>query len=102
MPRKMQIMGKFPSGSGGDGLSAYEIAKKNGFEGSETEWLESLKGDPGPTGEKGEKGDSGVYVGSEEPESNATVWIDPNGENANAYINGLIDTKLGVIENGTY
>lgn len=29
--------------SGADGLSAYEIAVKNGFEGTETEWLESLK-----------------------------------------------------------
>lgn len=28
-----------------NGLSAYEIAVKNGFEGTEAEWLESLKGD---------------------------------------------------------
>ena len=28
---------------GEDGLSAYDIAKKHGFEGSEEEWLESLK-----------------------------------------------------------
>lgn len=32
------------------GLSAYEIAVKNGFEGSETEWLASLKGEPGKDG----------------------------------------------------
>lgn len=41
---------------GGEGLSAYEIAVKNGFEGSEQEWLESLKGlkgDPGYTPKKG-------------------------------------------------
>lgn len=31
------------SGGGADGLSAYEIAVKNGFEGSEEEWLKSLK-----------------------------------------------------------
>ncbi|MBP3647985.1 MAG: hypothetical protein J6K55_16390 [Clostridia bacterium] len=31
------------------GLSAYEIAVKNGFEGSETEWLASLKGLDGKT-----------------------------------------------------
>jgi hypothetical protein len=31
------------SGGGADGLSAYEIAVKNGFKGSEEEWLESLK-----------------------------------------------------------
>ena len=30
--------------------SAYEIAKDNGFEGSEEEWLESLHGDTGPAG----------------------------------------------------
>lgn len=29
--------------NGINGLSAYEIAQKNGFEGTETEWLESLK-----------------------------------------------------------
>lgn len=29
------------------GYSAYEIAVQNGFEGSETEWLASLKGEPG-------------------------------------------------------
>lgn len=31
--------------NGKDGLSAYEIAKLNGFEGTEEEWLESLKPD---------------------------------------------------------
>lgn len=44
---------------GTNGKSAYEIAVDNGFEGSETEWLESLKGETGATGEKGEKGDKG-------------------------------------------
>ena len=29
---------------GEDGLSAYEVAVKNGFEGSEQEWLNSLHG----------------------------------------------------------
>lgn len=28
---------------GADGLSAYEVAVENGFEGTEAEWLESLK-----------------------------------------------------------
>lgn len=41
------------------GLSAYEVALKNGFNGSEEEWLESLKGEPGPQGEKGNKGEKG-------------------------------------------
>lgn len=39
--------------SGKDGLSAYEIAVKNGFEGSEQEWLDSLKGKDGYTPIKG-------------------------------------------------
>ena len=29
------------------GYSAYEVAVQNGFEGSEKEWLESLKGEKG-------------------------------------------------------
>ena len=39
--------------SGADGKSAYEIAQEHGFEGTEEEWLASLKGDPGYTPVKG-------------------------------------------------
>lgn len=42
--------------------NAYEVAVMNGFEGTEEEWLESLKGDTGAQGEQGiqgEKGDKG-------------------------------------------
>ena len=46
-------------GSGADGLSAYEIAKKNGFTGTEAEWLASLKGEKGDTGDKGDTGSTG-------------------------------------------
>lgn len=35
------------------GKSAYEVAVMNGFEGTETEWLASLKGDKGSTPIKG-------------------------------------------------
>lgn len=54
------------------GASAYEIAVKNGFKGSEKEWLLSLKGEKGNPGligtqglqglqgEKGDKGEQGV------------------------------------------
>lgn len=45
--------------SGTAGLSAYEIAVKHGFEGTEEEWLESLKGNKGDQGEQGPKGDTG-------------------------------------------
>lgn len=34
---------------GKEGMSAYEVARKNGFEGTETEWLESLKGEDDQT-----------------------------------------------------
>lgn len=37
----------FDETEGGNGLSAYEVAVKNGFNGSEQEWLESLKGEDG-------------------------------------------------------
>jgi len=46
------ITGSITNGS--DGSSAYEIAVENGYEGSETEWLESLKGDKGDTGPAGQ------------------------------------------------
>lgn len=45
------------------GLSAFEVAVKEGFVGTEEEWLVSLKGDPGeqgPQGLQGEKGEPGV------------------------------------------
>ena len=42
------------------GLSAYEIAVNNGYEGTEEEWLESLKGETGPSGAQGDKGDPPV------------------------------------------
>ena len=41
------------------GLSAYDIAVQNGFDGSVEEWLESLKGETGPQGEKGDTGATG-------------------------------------------
>lgn len=34
------------TGTGADGLSAYEIAVNYGFEGTEAEWIESLNGTP--------------------------------------------------------
>lgn len=39
---------------------AYAIAVKHGFDGTEAEWLASLKGDKGDRGEKGLKGDTGA------------------------------------------
>lgn len=41
------------------GESAYDIAVKHGFKGTEEEWYASLKGDKGETGDKGDKGQTG-------------------------------------------
>ena len=44
---------------GDDGKSAYQIAVDNGYIGTESEWLVTLKGVKGDTGEQGPKGDKG-------------------------------------------
>ena len=62
------ISGTLSVASGFDGESAYEVAVKNGFEGTEAEWLESLHGE------------SGVYVGTGDMPEDCNVQIDPNGE----------------------
>ena len=53
---------------GNDGLSAYELAKENGFTGTLAEWLESLKGAdglPGKDGVDGETPDMSDYATKE-------------------------------------
>ena len=45
---------------GKDGLSAYDIAKENGFVGTVAEWLESLKGADGQPGKDGVDGKNGI------------------------------------------
>src|SRR5690625_1551047 len=47
-------------GVGEPGKSAYEIAVEYGFEGSEEEWLASLKGEKGDKGDKGDRGEQGL------------------------------------------
>ena len=46
--------------NGKDGLSAYELAKENGFVGTVSEWLESLKGADGLPGKDGIDGKNGI------------------------------------------
>lgn len=51
-----------PPGSGpagADGDSAYQVAVNNGYAGTETEWLASLKGDKGDKGDRGDVGPQG-------------------------------------------
>lgn len=55
------------------GLSAYQVAVQHGFEGTEAEWLISLKGEKGETGPKGDKGDPGEKGEKGDPGSDASV-----------------------------
>lgn len=55
------IMNLSAEPAGGDGKSAYDIAVENGFEGTEAEWLESLKGESAY-----ELAVAGGYTGSEQ------------------------------------
>lgn len=55
------------------GLSAYQVAVQHGFEGTEAEWLISLKGEKGETGPKGDKGDTGEKGEKGDPGSDASV-----------------------------
>ena len=50
--------------TGADGKSAYQIAVENGFTGTETEWIESLKGKDGKTPYVGDNGN--WYIGADD------------------------------------
>lgn len=63
------------------GLSAYQVAVQHGFEGTEAEWLISLKGEKGETGPKGDKGDTG--------EKGATGERGPQGEQGERGLQGV-------------
>lgn len=75
------------SGCSKNGLSAYEIAVKNGFQGTELEWLESLKGDKGADGEDGSNGNDGAD--GENSINSYSMWEE-------AFKNG--DTTLSYVE----
>ena len=70
VPENGTLKGRASTILGVDGKSAYEIACHNGFDGTEEEWLLSLRGD---------NGSSGVYVGSGDMPADCNVQIDPNG-----------------------
>lgn len=79
-------------GSGGeDGLSAYEIAAAHGFEGSEEEWLASLKGE---TGEQGPPGETGAAGPQGEPGYTPVRGIDYWTEADKAEIKSYVDDAI--------
>lgn len=62
------------------GYSAYEIAVQNGFEGTEAEWLASLKGAKGDTGAQGPQGETGpVGPQGEKGDTGETGATGPQG-----------------------
>lgn len=75
------------------GLSAYQVAVQHGFEGTEDEWLISLKGEKGETGPKGDKGDTG--------EKGATGERGPKGDTGSGLnIKGELDSESQLPQEG--
>ena len=74
-----QILDRLDNSGGGtekNGKSAYEIAVENGFNGTESEWLESLKGQPGKDGINGADGKDGADITAinDSETSSETTW----------------------------
>lgn len=90
-----------------DGLSAYEIAVKNGFNGSEQEWLASLKGQNGSNGIgiDGQNGQNGLsayeiacnhgFIGSEEEWLASLKGQDGSDGQDGASVKAHISTAVG-------
>lgn len=69
--------------------SPYETALKNGFKGTESQWIASLKGEKGDKGDKGDKGEPGTPI-------NVDVDYNPeslNGQSGKA-VASAIENKL--------
>ena len=64
---------------GARGKSIYDIAVEHGFEGTEVEFLASLKGDKGDTGEKGDRGDPGTAPLIEATKENGVTTLTVDG-----------------------
>lgn len=80
-------------GIGFQGESAYEIAVKNGYTGTETEWLASLVGEQGPQGEQGPAGTS-PSASVTQTDTGATVTItDSSGTTTASLTNGTTPVK---------
>lgn len=69
---------------GPDGLSAYEVAVENGFEGNEAAWLASLVG---PQGEQGIQGETGA-TGPEGPAGSLADFWDLTNDNLSSWSSG--------------
>ena len=83
---------------GADGKSAYQYAQDGGYTGTETEFAEKL------AAEKFANPNALTFTGAVTGSYDGTTPMTVNIPSAvtDDHINSLIDTKLGVIENGTY
>lgn len=63
-----------PGASGGDGISAYQVAVANGFVGTEAQWLASLVGATGSAGRS-----VALFVQADPPTDavDGDIWIIP-------------------------
>lgn len=62
--------------TGVEGKSAYEVAKTEGYTGTKAEWLTSLKGEKGDTGATGPQGSSAYDVAvAEGYEGSKAMWL---------------------------
>lgn len=77
-------------------LSAYGIARKHGYTGTEEEWLASLKGEAGPQGEKGDTGAAGAQgIPGPKGDTGAPGPRGEPGENAtDAQVSSAVDAWL--------
>ncbi len=84
----LQKISEIQSGvNGKDGLSAYELAQENGFVGTLTEWLESLKGVDGRDGIDGVTPDMSEYPKTTAVEKMIETQIVPILESGHAHEN---------------
>lgn len=88
------------------GKSAYEIALKYGFEGTEEEWLESLIGPKGDKGDKGDPGDTPIngidYFTPEEKAQFIQEILAELGAAVIGYIDGNTITLKGNLTEDIY
>jgi len=62
-----------------EGESAYDIAIKNGYEGTEEEWLASLNGKDGTNGTNGKDGEDATFTINDVYEAYKTAYQEENG-----------------------
>lgn len=83
-----------PSAAGEDGKSAYQIWLEAGNEGTEADFLESLKGADGEDGSPGQDGQPGADGQDGKPGADGKPGITPHvGDNGNWWI-GEVDTGV--------